>query len=91
MRKLFRTLSLGFAVLALVLLTACGGGSSTAGGTPTASSAALNIAFLPKAINNPYFDTAANGGKLAAKDLSGSFNQVILGLDDVALTKVCAQ
>lgn len=77
MRKLFRTLSLGFAVLALVLLTACGGGGgSAAGSTPTAGAASLNIAFLPKAINNPYFDTAASGGKLAAKDLNGSFNQV---------------
>ncbi|HEX7733590.1 MAG TPA: rhamnose ABC transporter substrate-binding protein [Ktedonobacteraceae bacterium] len=73
MRKLFRTLSLVVAVLALVLLTACGGGSS-AGGTPTASS--LDIAFLPKAINNPYFDTAASGGQQAAKDLNGSFKQV---------------
>jgi rhamnose transport system substrate-binding protein len=75
-RKLFRTLSLGVAVLALVLLTACGGGGSTAGSTPTASAAALNIAFLPKAINNPYFDTAATGGQKAAKDLNGSFKQV---------------
>lgn len=76
MRKLFRTLSLGFAVLALVLLTACGGSSSTAGSTPTASSATLNITFLPKAINNPYFDSANAGGKLAAQALNGSINQV---------------
>ena len=77
MRKLFRTLSLSIAVLALVLLTACGGGGgSTTGNTSTASAASLNIAFLPKAINNPYFDTAASGGKLAAKDLNGKFEQV---------------
>ena len=76
MKKLFRTLSFVVAVLAMVLLTACGGGGSTAGGTPTASAASLNIAFLPKVINNPYFDTAASGGQLAAKDLKGSFKQV---------------
>lgn len=76
MRKLFRTLSLVIAVLALVLLTACGGGGSSTGGTPTASAASLNIAFLPKVINVPYFNTAASGGQLAAKDLSGSFKQV---------------
>src|SRR5690348_6574538 len=61
-------------------LTACGGSGNTspAGGTtPTASSGgALNIAFLPKAINNPYFDTAASGGQQAAKDLNGAFKQV---------------
>jgi rhamnose transport system substrate-binding protein len=80
-RKLFRTFSLVAAVLALVLLTACGGGGgsttgSTSGGTSTTSSASLKISFLPKAINNPYFNTAASGGQQAAKDLNGSFNQV---------------
>jgi rhamnose transport system substrate-binding protein len=37
---------------------------------------ALNVAFLPKAVNNPYFDTAATGGKKAAAELSGQFKQV---------------
>lgn len=80
MRKLFRTFSPIVAVLALVLLTACGGGGSTTGsatGSPsTGGSAALNIAFLPKAINNPYFNTAATGGQSAATELKGSFKQV---------------
>jgi rhamnose transport system substrate-binding protein len=81
-RKLFRTFSLVIAVLALVLLTACGGGgggttgSTSGSGTSTTSSASLNIAFLPKAINNPYFNTAATGGQTAAKELNGSFKQV---------------
>jgi rhamnose transport system substrate-binding protein len=79
-KKLFRTLSLGLIVLTMFTLTACGGGGNAgpAGGTtPTASSGgALNIAFLPKAINNPYFDTAASGGQQAAKDLNGTFKQV---------------
>jgi rhamnose transport system substrate-binding protein len=35
-----------------------------------------NIAFLPKAINNPYFDVAADGGEKAAKALGGEFKQV---------------
>ena len=38
--------------------------------------ASLNIAYLPKAVNNPYFDTAANGGKKAAAELGGQFKQV---------------
>ncbi len=77
MRKLFRTLIPGLMVLALLALTACGGGGSTGGGgTPGASSASLNIAFLPKQVNNPYFTTAASGGQEAAKDLNGKFQQV---------------
>jgi len=35
-----------------------------------------NIAFLPKAVNNPYFDVAADGGEKAAKALGGEFKQV---------------
>ena len=35
-----------------------------------------NIAFLPKAVNNPYFDTAAAGGEKAAQALGGEFKQV---------------
>ena len=37
---------------------------------------ALNVAFLPKAVNNPYFDTAATGGQIAAAELGGQFKQV---------------
>jgi rhamnose transport system substrate-binding protein len=49
--------------------------------TPSASAspaaqASLNVAFLPKQVNNPYFDTAANGAKKAAAELSGQFKQV---------------
>jgi rhamnose transport system substrate-binding protein len=50
---------------------ACGGSSGGGGGTTT-----LNIAFLPKAVNNPYFDVAASGGQEAATALSGQFKQV---------------
>lgn len=78
MKKLFQTLVPVFLVSVLLLLAACGGTTSTGGGnTPTASTGGtLNIVFLPKQINNPYFDTAASGGKEAATALSGQFNQV---------------
>ncbi len=57
------------AVSLVLLLAACGGSSS--GGT----SAKLNIAFLPKQVDNPYFDSAASGGKKAATELNGTFSQ----------------
>ena len=77
MKKLFSTLSFGLIVLTIFTLTACGGSgtSSSVGSTPSASKS-LSIAFLPKQINNPYFDTAASGGKEAATALSGQFQQV---------------
>jgi len=77
-KKLFQTLGLGSLVFVLLLLAACGGTtSSTGGSTPTASTGGnLNIVFLPKQINNPYFDTAASGGKEAATALGRQFKQV---------------
>jgi rhamnose transport system substrate-binding protein len=74
-KKLFQTLRAGFLVFVVLLLAACGGSTSTGAGTPSSGSN-LNIVFLPKAINNPYFDTAASGGMQAAKTLNGSFKQV---------------
>jgi rhamnose transport system substrate-binding protein len=56
--------------MSILALLACGG--TTGGGT----TATLNIAFLPKAVNNPYFDVAASGGQEAATALSGQFKQV---------------
>jgi len=78
-KKLFQTLVPGFLVFVLLMLAACGGGSTTGGSTPTATSSSggnLNIVFVPKQINNPYFDTAAKGGQEAATSLSGQFKQV---------------
>src|ERR1700730_2860897 len=49
---------------------------ATALAPAAAAQGALNVAFLPKAVNNPYFDTAANGGKKAAAELGGQFVQV---------------
>jgi rhamnose transport system substrate-binding protein len=79
-KKLFQTLVPVFLVSVMLLLAACGGSTGgTTGGTPTSgtgSGSNLNIVFLPKQINNPYFDTAASGGQQAAKDLNGQFKQV---------------
>ena len=36
----------------------------------------LSVTFLPKQINNPYFDIAAAGGEAAVGEFSGQFNQV---------------
>jgi rhamnose transport system substrate-binding protein len=36
----------------------------------------LTVTFLPKQINNPYFDIAATGGEGAVGEFSGEFNQV---------------
>src|SRR6202158_2411291 len=75
-KKLFQTLGPGFLVFVLLLLAACGGTTGSGGSTPTSTGSSLNIVFVPKQINNPYFDTAASGGQQAAKDLSGQFKQV---------------
>jgi rhamnose transport system substrate-binding protein len=69
-------------ILALALaVAACGGdnGSSSSSSSSSSGSASKkppNVAFLPKAVNNPYFDTAAKGGKKAAAALGGKFKQV---------------
>jgi rhamnose transport system substrate-binding protein len=58
--------------IALVLV------ASLALGLPptTGAQAAPNVAFLPKQVNNPYFDVAATGGMHAASELGGQFKQV---------------
>jgi rhamnose transport system substrate-binding protein len=73
------------AVLTAVTLAvaACGNDS---GSTPAASGASagggggiksgLKIAFLPKQVNNPYFDTSDNkGGKVAVAEFKGSYSE----------------
>jgi rhamnose transport system substrate-binding protein len=40
------------------------------------AAATLNVVFIPKAVNNPYFDAAAAGGKKAADELGGQFTQI---------------
>nr|WP_218104079.1 rhamnose ABC transporter substrate-binding protein [Thermogemmatispora onikobensis] len=76
MKTLLRTLLSALSVAMLLMLAACGGSSSSGSGSSGGGSPSLNVAFLPKAINNPYFDTAANGAKQAASELKGQFKQV---------------
>lgn len=85
MKKLFRTLVPGFLMCLTFVLISCGGSSASGGSSSTSGSSSggsgsgsssLNIAFLPKAVNNPYFDIAATGGKSAASELKGTFKQV---------------
>jgi rhamnose transport system substrate-binding protein len=70
---LMRARGIALAGAAAVLLVACGGGG---GGGGSSSNASLTIAFLPKQVNNPYFDVAASGGQEAAQALGGQFKQV---------------
>ena len=73
-----RLRGVGLALVLALVMAACAddnqGGGST-GGTQAAATKP-NVAFLPKAVNNPYFDTAAKGGKQAATELQGEFKQV---------------
>ena len=50
--------------------------SADAGASPSAAAADLNVVFIPKAINNPYFDAAAEGAQKAATELGGQFTQI---------------
>ena len=64
-----------------VALTACSDeGSNSGGATPTAGAGTikegLKITFLPKQVNNPYFDTSDNkGGKVAVEEVKGVYAQ----------------
>jgi rhamnose transport system substrate-binding protein len=51
---------------------------SAASAAPAGSTAAgdLNIVFIPKAINNPYFDAAGTGAQKAATELGGKYKQI---------------
>jgi rhamnose transport system substrate-binding protein len=68
------------ALAALALSTAACADNSTPTTTPTGSTgqikAGLKIAFLPKQVNNPYFDTSDNkGGKVAVGEFGGSYSE----------------
>src|SRR4051812_24459392 len=84
-----RTLSAAFAALILaVTVAACGStkestktstGQAASGGTANASAEikkGLNVAFLPKQVNNPYFTISDKGGLTALKELGESGKRV---------------
>ena len=64
------------AVSVAVALAACGSPGQESGSPSSATDQKLNIAFIPKQLNNPVFDIIAEGGKEAAKELGGEFQQV---------------
>ena len=52
-----------------------GSGTETANTSGTIKEG-LKVAFLPKQVNNPYFDTSDNkGGKVAVEEFKGTFSQ----------------
>jgi rhamnose transport system substrate-binding protein len=70
---------------AAFIVAACGTGASPSAGPtdPPASAPATdapsggsNVVFIPKAVNNPYFDAAADGARKAAEELGGEFTQI---------------
>jgi len=76
-----RLAALGAAAALLAAACSTGGGSSPAApgaSEPPASGAAggPNVVFIPKAVNNPYFDAAAEGAQKAADELGGQFTQI---------------
>src|SRR3954466_16423216 len=80
----------GIAVAAMVLTTAaCGGttrgndSASSSGSDSTAEAnpdaeipSGLKVAFLPKQLNNPYFDVADGGGEKAGQAFKGDCSEV---------------
>jgi rhamnose transport system substrate-binding protein len=50
--------------------------TSTSGGAKaTEIKSGLKVAFLPKAVNNPYFTTSDNGGKAAVEEFKGTYSE----------------
>ncbi|WP_210479568.1 rhamnose ABC transporter substrate-binding protein [Naasia sp. SYSU D00948] len=76
--------AVGIAAVALtVALTAAGcanggggGPSGTGGGDDSGSDANLSIAFLPKNLGNPYFETSNAGGERAIEEFGGEYQEV---------------
>ena len=50
--------------------------ASAEGSAAASAGAGPNVVFIPKAVNNPYFDAAAAGGQEAATALGGKFTQI---------------
>jgi rhamnose transport system substrate-binding protein len=53
-----------------------GNGGASAGTTGGGIKSDLKVAFLPKQVNNPYFDTSDNkGGKVAVEEFKGKYSE----------------
>jgi rhamnose transport system substrate-binding protein len=76
-----RTAAAFAALLVLGLSAACAEDGDDSGGgdggtTTNGIKSGLKIAFLPKQVNNPYFDTSDNkGGKVAVEEFKGTYSQ----------------
>jgi rhamnose transport system substrate-binding protein len=83
-RRLRRTAALPVLLALALAVAACGGDDQTAapggGGGQAATDgkikSGLKITFLPKQINNPYFDVSDGGGEKAIKEFGGEYKQV---------------
>jgi rhamnose transport system substrate-binding protein len=68
-------------VAALAFATAACADDTTPSDTPSGAStgeikSGLKVAFLPKQVNNPYFDTSDNkGGKVAVEEFKGTYSE----------------
>jgi len=71
----YRRVAIAAASLALVV-SASVSAQSPAPASPAAAGAGPNVVFIPKQINNPYFDVAFKGAQKAATDLGGTVSQV---------------
>lgn len=75
-----RTIASAALVALLFTTAACadesGSPPAAGGGASGTIKSGLKIAFLPKQVNNPYFDTSDNkGGKVAVEEFKGSYSQ----------------
>jgi len=53
-----------------------GNGGASSGATGGGIKSDLKVAFLPKQVNNPYFDTSDNkGGKVAVEEFKGKYSE----------------
>ncbi|WP_432570169.1 rhamnose ABC transporter substrate-binding protein [Kineococcus sp. SYSU DK005] len=68
----------GIGVVALLGLgvTACSSDSATGSGGDSGSSGDYSIAFLPKNLGNPYFETSDQAAKKAVEEFGGEFKEV---------------
>ncbi|MCO4254653.1 rhamnose ABC transporter substrate-binding protein [Pseudarthrobacter cellobiosi] len=74
--------------VAALALTACDGGSGSAGGGSPAAGGDQKITFIPKQLNNPYTDVVLGGGKTGAQEAGFASSQVVGPLEASASSQV---